>query len=59
MRWLMVVLIVSLVGLLIAAAALARHIWLQHARARPLPEAVSGKAPGSGPAAGTDVETEI
>jgi hypothetical protein len=59
MRWLMMVLIVSLIGLLIAAAALARHIWLQHARTRPLPEAGSGKAPGTDPAEGTDVETEI
>jgi hypothetical protein len=59
MRWLMMVLIVSLIGLLIAAAALARHIWLHHARTRPLPEAGSGKAPGPGSAAGTDVETEI
>jgi hypothetical protein len=59
MRWLMLVLIVSLIVLLIAAAALARHIWLHHARNRSLPEAGSGKAPGPGPTAGTDVETEI
>jgi hypothetical protein len=59
MRWLMVILIVSLIGLLIAAAALARYIWLQHARARSIPEAGSGKAPDPDPAAGTDVETEI
>jgi len=55
----MLVLIVSLVVLLIAAAALARHIWLQHARTRSLPEAGTGNAPDPGPAAGTDVETEI
>jgi cytochrome c biogenesis protein ResB len=29
MRWLMIGLLVSLVGLLFAAAAVARHIWLR------------------------------
>jgi hypothetical protein len=32
MRWLIVCLLVSLVALLTVAAAMARHIWLQHAR---------------------------
>jgi len=30
MRWLMICLLVSLVGLLLAAAGVARHIWLKH-----------------------------
>jgi hypothetical protein len=59
MRWLMMVLLASLIALLIAAAGLARHIWLQHARTRTLPETGSGQAPAPDPAAGTDVETEI
>lgn len=59
MRWLLMVLIVSLIGLLIAAAAMARHIWLHHARTRALPKAGSGKAPGPDSAAESDVETEI
>jgi hypothetical protein len=32
MRWLMIALLVSLGGLLIAAAGMARHIWLQRAK---------------------------
>ncbi len=34
MRWLMICLAVSLAALLVAAAGLARHIWLQHAKHR-------------------------
>jgi hypothetical protein len=34
MHWLVIGLIVSLTGLLAAAAAMARHIWLQHHRPR-------------------------
>jgi hypothetical protein len=34
MHWLMVALLVSLCALLVAAAGVARHIWLQHARQR-------------------------
>jgi hypothetical protein len=34
MRWLLIVLLVSLGALLFAAAGLARHIWLQRARPR-------------------------
>lgn len=37
MRWLMLCLLVSLVALLTAAAAMARHIWVQHARLRRQP----------------------
>ena len=39
MRWLMIVLLVSVVAMLVAVAGLARHIWLQRAK-------LSGK-PGS------------
>ena len=34
MRWLMLLLLVSLAALLIAAAGVARHIWVNHARMR-------------------------
>jgi hypothetical protein len=34
MRWLMIALLVSLGVLLIAAAGMARHIWLQRAKLR-------------------------
>ena len=39
MRWLMVVLLASLVALLTAAAAVARHIWLQHVKLKEKPPA--------------------
>jgi hypothetical protein len=35
MRWLMVALLASLAALLIAAAGMARHIWLQRSRLEP------------------------
>ncbi|MGC9157558.1 MAG: hypothetical protein ACP5FH_01115 [Terracidiphilus sp.] len=40
MRWLLIVLLASLLALLIAAAGIVRHIRLHHARIRskPLPE---------------------
>ena len=34
MRWLLIVLLVSLGALLLAAAGLARHIWLQRTKPR-------------------------
>lgn len=34
MRWLMLSMLVSLAALLIAAAGLARHIWVQHCKLR-------------------------
>ncbi|MGB7546340.1 MAG: hypothetical protein WBM14_01200 [Terracidiphilus sp.] len=37
MRWLMIALLVSLGALLLAAAGVARHIWLQRARLRDKP----------------------
>jgi hypothetical protein len=39
MRWLMIALLVSVVALLLAAAGVARHIWLQRSRLRSNPEA--------------------
>jgi hypothetical protein len=57
MRWLLMVLLVSLVGLLIAALGVARHIVMQRARSRSKPSADTVKAPGQ--AEETDVETEI
>ena len=34
MRWLMIALLVSVVALLLAAAGVARHIWLQRSELR-------------------------
>ena len=42
MRWLMVVLLISVAALLIASAAIAHHIWREHKR-RPTPPAVAEK----------------
>ncbi|MGO9338522.1 MAG: hypothetical protein ACLPY1_13560 [Terracidiphilus sp.] len=39
MRWLMIALLVSLVALLLAAAGVARHIWLQRSRLNSNPQA--------------------
>jgi uncharacterized membrane protein len=52
MRWLMIGLLVSLAGLLFAAAAVARHIWLR----RKSPDDGTPAAPGAPKA--TDVEPE-
>jgi hypothetical protein len=41
MRWMMIVLLVSLAALLLAAAGVARHIWLQRSRLH--------SNPGAGP----------
>ena len=57
MRWLLMVLLVSLVGLLVAALGVARHIILQRVRSRSKPSAGAAKAPGQ--AEETDAETEI
>ena len=57
MRWLLMVLLVSLVGLLIAALGVARHIVMQRARSRSKPPADAARAPGQ--AEETDAETEI
>jgi hypothetical protein len=50
MRWLMIALLVSLAALLIAAAGLARYIWLQRGRLEP-------KSPPAGePSNATEIE---
>jgi hypothetical protein len=41
MRWLMIVLLVSVGSLLLAAAGMARHIWLRRSRLNSNPEAGS------------------
>jgi hypothetical protein len=62
MRWLMIALLVSLGALLLAAAGLARHVWLQRAQLRSNPQA--GPVPKSGhhavdPADEIDQEIEL
>jgi uncharacterized membrane protein len=56
MRWLLVALLVSLTALLIAAAGVARHIWVRRARVRSKP---SASAAASALAEEADRETEI
>jgi uncharacterized membrane protein len=61
MRWLMIALLVSLAALLIAAAGMTIHIWVQRARLRSKPPAGGGKLPDShsGTTEETDVETDL
>lgn len=61
MRWLLIALLVSLAGLLIAAAGMARHIWLQRTLNRSKPWAETGKAldSASGQAGKKNIEREI
>jgi uncharacterized membrane protein len=57
MRWLLIVLLVSLAGLLIAAAGLARYVWLRRPCSR---IALPGDAPhGPGKADEIEVKAEI
>jgi Flp pilus assembly protein TadB len=56
MLWLMIGLLVSLVVLLIAAAGVARHIWLQRARLSRKPPKRNDALPGA--AEETDIEAE-
>ena len=49
MRWLMLVLLVSLGALLVAVGGLVRHVWLQHRRPRP-PQSGAPQAPLTGTA---------
>jgi len=44
MRWLMILLLVSLVAMLVAAAGVARHVWQQHKKLREEPSADTGTA---------------
>ena len=57
MRWLLIVLLVSLAGLLIAAAGVTIHICLQRARLRS--RATTGGGPATSPTEETDQETEV
>jgi len=50
MRWLLIVLLVSLAALLVASAGLAHHIWRQRARLR------SESSAALGPAEESDLE---
>ena len=61
MRWLMIGLLVSLLALLVAAAGVARHIWVQHAKLRQKPPSGLGQNldPDHSPDEVADVETEI
>jgi hypothetical protein len=45
MRWLMILLLVSLVALLVAAAGMARHVWQQHKKLPQEPSVDSGTFP--------------
>jgi Flp pilus assembly protein TadB len=56
MLWLMIGLLVSLVVLLIAAAGVARHIWLQRARLSRKPPKRNDALPGA--AEETDIEAD-
>jgi len=44
MRWLLIALLVSLAALLMAAAGMTIHIWVQRARFRSKPSAGAGHA---------------
>jgi hypothetical protein len=48
MRWMMIVFLASITALLLAAAGVARHIWLQRSRLHSNPSA----GPNAGPVAG-------
>jgi hypothetical protein len=60
MRWLLIVLLVSLTALLVAAVGMALHIWVQRARLSSRPP--SGRASGAaedGTAEEIEQETEL
>jgi hypothetical protein len=61
MRWLLIALLVSLAALLIAAAGMTLHIWVQRTRLRSRPSTRNELIHDSTtvPAEETDVETEI
>jgi uncharacterized iron-regulated membrane protein len=56
MRWLLIVLLVSLCALILASAGLAWHIWRQHAKSRRTPPGVDRS--GAAGHEDSDVETE-
>jgi hypothetical protein len=57
MRWLIIALLVSLGGLLLAAAATARHILLHRAKLRR--ESVAGASTSAGKHEENDLESEV
>jgi hypothetical protein len=57
MRWLLIGLLVSLGALLLVAAGVARHIWLQRAKLRHKPPV--GDTAAQGQADESDVEIEV
>jgi hypothetical protein len=57
MRWLLLVLLISVAGLLVAALAAARFIWQQRARRVQKPSPIAAKASVQNEE--TDVETEL
>jgi len=59
MRWMMIVLLASLAALLLAAAGVARHIWMQRSHLRSNPDANPVKSKGSGAVSDVEeIETE-
>ena len=54
MRWLLAILMISLMGLLIAVWGMAHHIWQQHSHGRSKTSAKKASAPDEQ----SDVETE-
>lgn len=54
MRWLMIAFLVSLAALLVAAAGVARHIWLYRARLHRSPDAGAVSVPAGGGKADLD-----
>jgi hypothetical protein len=56
MRWLLIALLVSMGGLLLAAAGVARHVWLH--RKSPKKGLVKGDAVVLSPREETDLESE-
>lgn len=52
MRWMMIAFLASLAALLLAAAGVARHIWLQRSRLNSNPDAGSGAGLGLDKASG-------
>lgn len=57
MRWMMIALLVSLAALLLAAAGVARHIWLQRSRLSSNPD--SWPAAGEASSAAFDAVEEV
>jgi hypothetical protein len=61
MRWLMIAFLVSLGALLLAAAGVARHIWMQRSRLHSNPDAgpASREVPGAAIRLVEEIDPEI